>query len=1056
MLGPPAPNRIHSLPVRVSYYIPSSSQTYTTTFATPQQVYIHPNAADSDSEIWGSIYLKTVLKGVLTSSPELHPSYPNTPDLSLYVLDPRETYFRRTRSSGSAFHPSPDTHGNEVWTGKGLVSWTLAEPGQGKNLIAGRLIRDDGFARASNVHTQGMSPLEALMAADAIDFDANTASWGIEISVGLNSGLKSSGGMARVQAQVQAQQGMDRRGSTASVHDMGHHHTQHSHGGCSHPHGYAYNTQHPSSSAPGPSTYTPHPSSSASGSAAKPKPKAAPKSAKPRAKSTRPPPSTSKAAAAAALIPGGLPLPLPGAPADLTRDQAQRLLASPAFLDMLGKIAGTPVDAPSSTPAMPGMPSSSAGSSYLPKRPREEEMFVDTDLPPLPKKKRGRPSKEMKAREEKAREEKAREQEAREEMERMQRKLTEELGILPEPSDVWHAPPQTPPRCYNCGRTKSAVWRTKTNDDGQVVRVCNACGLYWNKLGIMRPPNLWTADTDDAPVSRDRRSKTSTVGHSSRASSEHPTAPPSSGPVTRSADGFRRTLTNVVNSDAKRFALRHKGRGPESPPREHARAGPMTSPPRGSASAAISLRSAKYAGAASSPGGYAEAMGQYPSSEPVEGESRFQREATEKDDEEEEEQEEMRAPPTQRTLHHPGHAHPSHPHSHHHSHPHAQAAPRVTRAHPQSDVHDQSQDLPLSDDGAHPKPEASTQVDWNADISALFDVEGFMPTPDPDAQAENHAQLPSTSHTFPTRGHLGANSPRGRHHPTSSSAADFGDIADTDSTMEEDTVLSQLFNRTSSMAGPSSSPAFDFSQLPPSSPPMSVLSSDTLPHSALLLSSPAKKTPPSVTSPSGLTPLDGNRAIAGSSKLRHSVSADEQESSHSYSHGHAHGGHGHEHEGTTPGQSPLVDFDAIQRMFSMEVSSDRGTPNLHAHGGAGDVHSHLHGSHGQAQGHGHGATPEMAGFEDPAFGALHELIGTLNQSGAVDHAEEGQRRGGQEKVHGQRQGQGQKGVGLGMGPGLTPPGTGSGGTSSASAALEVAGDGEGDIFASFLEGGAFH
>jgi hypothetical protein len=28
-------------------------------------------------------------------------------------------------------------------------------------------------------------------------------------------------------------------------------------------------------------------------------------------------------------------------------------------------------------------------------------------------------------------------------------------------------------KCWNCGRTKSAVWRSKVMDDGTTVRVCN-------------------------------------------------------------------------------------------------------------------------------------------------------------------------------------------------------------------------------------------------------------------------------------------------------------------------------------------------------------------------------------------------------------------------------------------------------------------------------------------------------------------------------------------------------------------------------------------------------
>ncbi|GHJ87854.1 hypothetical protein NliqN6_4256 [Naganishia liquefaciens] len=47
------------------------------------------------------------------------------------------------------------------------------------------------------------------------------------------------------------------------------------------------------------------------------------------------------------------------------------------------------------------------------------------------------------------------------------------------------------PICSNCGITESSSWRTK-GKGGQ--RVCNACGLYWNNKGKMRPKELWEKD----------------------------------------------------------------------------------------------------------------------------------------------------------------------------------------------------------------------------------------------------------------------------------------------------------------------------------------------------------------------------------------------------------------------------------------------------------------------------------------------------------------------------------------------------------------------------------
>jgi hypothetical protein len=49
--------------VFVRYHLPSSSQSFSTLFDTSQQVYVHASA--SGEEAWGSIYLKTVVQGVL-------------------------------------------------------------------------------------------------------------------------------------------------------------------------------------------------------------------------------------------------------------------------------------------------------------------------------------------------------------------------------------------------------------------------------------------------------------------------------------------------------------------------------------------------------------------------------------------------------------------------------------------------------------------------------------------------------------------------------------------------------------------------------------------------------------------------------------------------------------------------------------------------------------------------------------------------------------------------------------------------------------------------------
>ena len=142
----------------------------------------------------------------------------------------------------------------------------------------------------------------------------------------------------------------------------------------------------------------------------------------------------------------------------------------------------------------------------------------------------------------------------------------------------------------------------------------------------------------------------------------------------------------------------------------------------------------------------------------------------------------------------------------------------------------QSLSMPLSDDGALGSGQ-SPQFDWNTDLSAFFDLEGFsLP------EVGTEMTLVHSDHVDPTPGGKPVNG--------------------SDGTTRSDDVISQLFNPSS--IGTSSPAPFDFSQLPPSSPP--VMSSD-LGHSALLLSSPAispwerKTSPPKSTAKSAFTPL---------------------------------------------------------------------------------------------------------------------------------------------------------------------------------------------------------
>ncbi|WRT70262.1 uncharacterized protein IL334_007257 [Kwoniella shivajii] len=57
-----------------------------------------------------------------------------------------------------------------------------------------------------------------------------------------------------------------------------------------------------------------------------------------------------------------------------------------------------------------------------------------------------------------------------------------------------------PGSCDICARTETTVWRKLTLGD-QDLKVCNPCGLYHKKFGVIRPPELW----DDGNSIRRRR-----------------------------------------------------------------------------------------------------------------------------------------------------------------------------------------------------------------------------------------------------------------------------------------------------------------------------------------------------------------------------------------------------------------------------------------------------------------------------------------------------------------------------------------------------------------------
>jgi len=601
------------------------------------------------------------------------------------------------RSSPSSSRPPP-----EVWIGKGLVSWALSEP-ELKNLITGRICRRAEFTTVTAV-PEGMSALEALMAAHNAPGDEDGKAWGIEISLGLKCGM--AGGMTfplPLHAAVESGYAAAQAGFLQPVLRPSPPHHQHTPGQPRRPLVEQGPLQRapsigiPRITTPARSASSQHAPSSASSTGRTPvAPAPQPRGVTRKRESerimssvdmNRPQPSSTPARPDSGLV-----LPKPE---DMTKEQAKELLKNGTFLQMLEQITGAPLT-----------------SMAVAKEAEEEEQPVT---------KRARfDTKEAAA----------------------------EL------------------KCSNCSTTRSSVWRTKKSENGEEnVRVCNACGLWFNKTRTMRPKEFWT-NPDEEPVRRGRASKAKKEA-TAKATQER---------------GLKRTLTQVVEKDARRIADMRKATPKPAPTRRvAAKPVPMTSP---STSAPKAVRNAKFAAstaiAASSPGGWAQPL--HPPAPSTPAPANTTPVAV---------KQESPSSAVRRIL--------------------AAQMPNLT--------------MPLSDDAPAATP---TAVSWNPDISAFFDVGGFAMPPNQNNNDSHHVSPVIKSEVNGVSSVVRNLDSNSEANPPATS---------------DDDVFSQLFQRTSSMgqfdgsshASSHASTPFDFSQLPPSSPP--ALPSN-LPHSALLLSSP--------------------------------------------------------------------------------------------------------------------------------------------------------------------------------------------------------------------------
>ncbi|BEI90767.1 uncharacterized protein CcaverHIS019_0308370 [Cutaneotrichosporon cavernicola] len=727
--------RIHSLPVQVTYHLSSSSQCFSTLFPEPQDVYLHPTVSksrDGEDEVWGAIYLKAVVQGIVMSSPELHPAHPYTPDLSLYLLDPRETFFKKLRAGPRT--RSRTVAGYEVWSGKGLVSNALAEVDKGKSLITGRLVRRAQFLNVAPPPPAGLSALEALAAANANRSTTEVEAWGIEIFVGLKSGLSSSSAFpGPLHHTVES-------GSVAGIAEPDEEDEEEE------------VADSPANTPARPSTVARIPSFPAprTVSSSNLPPRAIPRhhsSSSPAGPSRGRPPVTRKKVDERSKL-SNLDMnkasssPVQAAQIFNKLTDEQKNVLTPDVLSFLEKLAGN----------------HGAQVVAKEKRMREEEVAKSDDLVfKRPRNSNSRPRSEASS------------------------------------ASTYKAPIS---ECSNCKATRSSVWRQQQMPNGETCRVCNACGLYYQKKAAPRPASMWTRDQDGVVRGRGRTKASDRTGKGERE--------------------LKRTMTQAVEKDAQRIATNRRKPASRGKTPAMLKDAPQTSPSRGS----VPLPHAVRVAAATSVAGSSPA-----------GSSVWHGDDT------------------------PGPASMGH-------------QPM------------QSLDMPLSDDGSGNTE--SQGLAWAGDLSAFFDVEGFSAAPDSDVSAST-----SPIHS--------------RHRPMSSmdarnvsSALRNQIVIPTSDAAEpsDDAAWSELFNRTSSFGHSSSvgdrtssfgrsssfgaydsSPQphekFDFSQLPPSSPP--ALPSN-LSHSALLFSSPG----PSSVSPIDPSPRDHKPSPGAPSGLRNEVTLDDK------------------------------------------------------------------------------------------------------------------------------------------------------------------------------------
>ncbi|ORY26492.1 hypothetical protein BCR39DRAFT_540955 [Naematelia encephala] len=509
---PPSPGKIHQLPVKVLYSLDTSPQSYLTILNERQDVYVHPGVAAYNGEEvcgTGSCCLKAAARGICFASPECIPNSASL-DFSVYNLDPS----LRPNRSARAFQPAADDQSSSSWTGRGFLSWILAESGAGTSLIRGRLIREHEFSSLAFNDQGGLEGLMAAAASRSVE-DVDGKGWGLEVCVSLK--VVNPEGKAEF-AGRKAFEDMLARGTGVGT---------------------------PSSTANTPTAAVPPPQQQAAtisrqnslivpprvSTSAAPSPSLRPSPAIAYPKPSQPPPRPSsdlhRPSSAASL---STSLPASSVPMAVSSSAQSRPSSSAASRE-------SSLAAPQSNPSAPA-PSNRSESRHTTPPPSERPRSPPPSTPARATLRQlldaeGKLSPDvvrhltenpvlrrlLKAVPQTAVLTSLREAHNATSPTKDRPKASPARTGTPTPSSSHTVKPSVE-GCCNCGVTESELWRTKNMKDGTKKKVCNACGLYFNKHKRMRPRELWDNNNHHAGASGTSRS----TGDTPRQSDS--TAPP--------------------------------------------------------------------------------------------------------------------------------------------------------------------------------------------------------------------------------------------------------------------------------------------------------------------------------------------------------------------------------------------------------------------------------------------------------------------------------------------------------------------------------------------------